>query len=189
MPKYQIIYDPNHPELTDSPAGCDRTDKVIVVNPVLFNELTPFQKKFILLHEEGHISLNTDNEISADSYAFDRLAGTEFRSLKQAVGALQQILDGSNPEHKQRYDALYSRALKWDKARPITNKATGSLLDWLGITNREQKELESRQAYNLKMAELQNYYNLNNNALEEAPDISQIVLIIGVCVLAYFIMK
>lgn len=189
MPKYQIIYDPNHPELTDSPAGCDRTDKLIVVNPVLFNELTPFQKKFILLHEEGHIALDTDNEISADAYAFDRLAGTEFRSLKQAVGALQQILDGSNPEHKQRYYSLYKRALKWDEARPITNKATGSLLDWIGITNRNQTELESKQAYNLKMSELWNFYNLNNNALEHAPDLGLIILLVAVCIVAYFIMK
>lgn len=191
MSKYKIIYDAEHPDLYDSPAGCDRDTKVIVVNPELFNRLTPFQKKFILLHEEGHLALNTSEETSADAYAFDRLAGTEFRSLKQAVGALQEILDGTSPEHKERYDALYDRALSWDaKYMQITNKATGkTFLDWLGIGNSQLKEQKAEQDYNLKMSEQWNYYNLNNNVLSSQPDTAMIVFLVMICVLSYFLLK
>ena len=76
--------------------------------------LTPFQRRFVILHEEGHYALNTDDEIRADAYAFDRLAGTEARSLRQSVESLEQILDDDNPTLRPRYRALLRRALEWD---------------------------------------------------------------------------
>ena len=65
----------------------------------------------------GHYYLNTSSEIEADAYAFDHLAGTEFRSLKQCLRSLSEVLDKNNPTLRPRYEALYRRALKWDAER------------------------------------------------------------------------
>lgn len=106
----------------DTPAAVDRQAGVLYINPKLWFALTRFQRKFIKYHEYGHYYLNTDSEIAADAYAFDKLAGTEFRSLKQCIECLETILDESLPGHKVRIDALYQRALAWDAAHPEYKK-------------------------------------------------------------------
>ena len=109
-----VEYDANHPELQDCPAGTYRFTGLIVINPDLFYALTTFQQKFTLLHEEGHIYKQTDDEIEADAYAFDLLAGTEFRSLKQCLEFLDKLLVPDLPSTEKRIEALYQRALDWD---------------------------------------------------------------------------
>ena len=115
MKKIKIIYDSEHPQLQDCPIGCIRHTATIVINPVLFYQLNEFDRKFWLLHEEGHIVLNTDSETLADEYAFNKLAGSEHKSLKQMVKALDTLLDDSNPETEIRKETLYKNALNWDK--------------------------------------------------------------------------
>lgn len=100
--------------MVDTPAAINRRDKILYINPKIFNTLTRFQRKFVLHHEFGHYMLKTANEFKADAYAFDKMAGTEFRSLKQCIECLQEILDKDNPEHRARIDALYQRAIQWD---------------------------------------------------------------------------
>jgi len=109
-----IEYDRNHPQLQDCPAGTYRYTGLIIINPDLFDLLTPFQKKFTILHEKGHINLETDDEVEADAYAFDRLAGTEFRSMKQCLEFLEKLLVPGLPSTDKRIAALYERALEWD---------------------------------------------------------------------------
>ena len=107
-------YDRDHPQLQDCPAGTIRQIGLIIINPDLFNALTPFQQKFTILHEKGHINLQTDDEVAADAYAFDRLAGTEFKSLKQCLEFLSQLLVPGLPSTDKRIQAMYNRALEWD---------------------------------------------------------------------------
>lgn len=121
----KTIYKSNG-EMADTPAAIDRERRILYINPKLYFKLTPFQQKFVKLHEYGHLQMNTSNEFIADAYAFDRLAGTEFRSLKQCIECLNTILDPNNPGHKVRIDALYERALEWDKQHPILDKAAQS---------------------------------------------------------------
>lgn len=114
-------------EMRDTPAAVDRETGVMYINPRLYNRLTPFEQKFVRLHEEGHYKLNTSDEIAADGYAFDRLAGTEFRSLKQCVQCLNTILDDTKAGHRVRKEALYERAIDWDRKHgttPTLDKAT-----------------------------------------------------------------
>jgi hypothetical protein len=99
-----------------SPAGLDRSQGVIYIYTPVYDKLTAFQKKFVIEHEKGHYYLNTDSEIQADAYAFENLAGTEFRSLKKSLACLNEILDYSNPTLRPRYQALYERVLEWDAA-------------------------------------------------------------------------
>lgn len=121
----KTIYKSNG-EMADTPAAIDRERRILYINPKLYFKLTPFQQKFVKLHEYGHLQMNTSNEFIADAYAFDRLAGTEFRSLKQCIECLNTILDSNNPGHKVRIDALYERALEWDRQHPILDKAAQS---------------------------------------------------------------
>ena len=108
-------YDTEHPQLQDCPAGTYRYTGLIVINPQLFDRLTPFQQRFTLYHELGHINLQTDDEILADGYDFDQLAGTEFRSMKQCLEFLDELLEPGQEETEERIEALYQRALEWDK--------------------------------------------------------------------------
>lgn len=118
----KTIYTTIAPFIQDSPAAIDRTNGILYINPILFNRLTPFQKKFVKYHEMGHYKFQTSDELVADAYAFDQLAGTEFRSLKQALGCINDVLKNNNPTKQLRYDALYRRVLEWDY------KNTGNLL-------------------------------------------------------------
>ena len=118
----KTIYTTIAPFIQDSPAAIDRTNGILYINPKLFNRLTPFQKKFVKYHEMGHYKFQTSDELVADAYAFDQLAGTEFRSLKQALGCINDVLKNNNPTKQLRYDALYRRVLEWDF------KNTGNLL-------------------------------------------------------------
>ncbi len=88
---------------------------IIIINPDLFYAMTDFEQRFWLLHEEGHIALDTDSETKADGYAFNQFAGKEFRSLKQMVTALDNLLNDRNPETRVRKKALMKLALDWDK--------------------------------------------------------------------------
>ena len=118
----KTIYTTIAPFIQDSPAAIDRTNGILYINPKLFNRLTPFQKKFVKYHEMGHYKFQTSDEFVADAYAFDQLAGTEFRSLKQALGCINDVLKNNNPTKQLWYDALYRRVLEWDY------KNTGNLL-------------------------------------------------------------
>lgn len=104
-------------DIGDCPAAVDRTRGILYINPEVMESITPFQRKFVVLHELGHYRLDTSDEVKADAYAFDRLAGTEWRSLKQCLESLSEVLDGDNPTLRPRYEALYRRALEWDAAR------------------------------------------------------------------------
>ena len=112
-------------EMSDTPAAIDRDNGILYLNPKMWFNLTPFRRKFIKWYEYGHLHLNTDSEIKADEYAFNKLAGTEFRSLKQCIECLEEILDEKILGHKVRIDHMYNLALEWDKKNKL-NKASGS---------------------------------------------------------------
>ena len=108
--------------MEDTPAAMDRETGQMYINPKRFFALTPFQREFVKLHEKGHYVLNTDSELAADEYAFKHLAGSQFRSLKQCIECLEEILDENLIGHKVRVDQMYKLALQWDKQHPV-NKA------------------------------------------------------------------
>ena len=111
----------------DTPAAIDKQAGILYINPKIWHKLTPFQRKFVKLHEMGHYVLQTDIEEEADAYAFDHLVGTEHRSMKQCIETLETILDPNRTGHRVRINALIERAMAWDRAHPIkVNKASGS---------------------------------------------------------------
>lgn len=85
--------------------------------------MTPQQRFFMLLHEAGHVALQTSNEFEADRYAFENYA-SRGHSLKQSVYALSKILSGRNPEHYHRVKAQLERALLHDQKNNPSNMET-----------------------------------------------------------------
>lgn len=142
----------------DTPAAIDRETATLYLNPKLWFKLTRFQQNFVRLHEIGHLVLDTSIEEKADAYAFDRLVGSEPRSMKQMIETLETILDPNRIGHRVRIDALYRRAIAWDKAHPIhLDKGSGS------SNSSETTELEKAKAY----AEIINAAgNQTSNALQ-----------------------
>jgi hypothetical protein len=92
----------------------DNGDAVIYLNRAKYNKLSKFQKDFVVLHEMGHYVLNTDSEIEADGYAFDRLAGTQYESLSKSLGAIVELLPTLNTSRPLRLKAMTERVLEWD---------------------------------------------------------------------------
>lgn len=166
----------------DTPAAVDREEGILYINPKRWFELTPFQRKFVKFHEYGHYYLQTDSEEEADAYAFDKLAGTEFQSLKQCIQCLETILDPTRIGHKVRIEALISRALQWDKEHPMKkiNKATQS--------NRAEEIQAMTQLIAAQGQTINNSEQIRAN--EEASKKNTQYLMIGMMVIAgLFILK
>ena len=147
----KTIYTTIAPFIQDSPAAIDRTNGILYINPKLFNRLTPFQKKFVKYHEMGHYKFQTSDELVADAYAFDQLAGTEFRSLKQALGCINDVLKNNNPTKQLRYDALYRRVLEWDY-KNTSNLLAKQELDFLQ-SGKVEKWVSTSEKNTLAMSE------------------------------------
>lgn len=118
-------------DMVDTPMAADRSSATIYINPILYSKLSPFEKKFWTWHEKGHILLNTSDEIAADNFAFKKMAGKEYRSLKQMIEAAENLLDGDNQYHQERINNLYCQAIEWDKTHPL-DKATSKQMKTLG---------------------------------------------------------
>ena len=87
------------PELPGgTPALSDRNTGEVWINRKIFDTLPEEHKIFILLHEEGHIVLNTKDEFEADAYAFKKYAEKGY-GMKESVKALSRVLECNNPEH------------------------------------------------------------------------------------------
>lgn len=142
----------------DTPAAVDRQAHVLYINPRLYHALTEFQKKFVKQHEYGHYVLNTEDEFKADAYAFDKLAGTEYRSLKQCIGTLETVLDGDKAGHRARVEAMYRRALKWDREHPDKAKNTDKTIIYMTEFIKTQGTLD-----NAKMQTIFDGTKNNNN--------------------------
>lgn len=103
--KYYSVFKEN----PSNPARVDLDTGVIEVNLLAFYLLTDFERKFVILHEQGHYEKQTLNEVEADLYALERLAFTEKESLKQFVNAVKKISRNDN----YRIEAAKINALKF----------------------------------------------------------------------------
>jgi hypothetical protein len=193
-------------EIGNSPAAIDRASGILYINPDVQRKLTPFQQKFVYWHEIGHYYLDTNSEIEADAYAFDRLAGTEFRSLKQCLECLTEILDKNNPTLRPRYDALMRRALQWDAAHgnkkairilakqaneptPALNYSNGSILWGLvkwGNSATEEANADYTRAQGVSL--IKQTLVAGENLLEQTQTMNTLYIVIGV-VLAIYLLK
>lgn len=113
-----------------NPARVNLDTHVVEVNAPLFNTFTPLQKNLVLAHEAGHVHYDTvDDEILADRYALELMAGSEPQSLRKSVDALLGVLaDERIPENRKK--AIIVSALHIDAER-FGNEHARQLLDEL----------------------------------------------------------
>lgn len=123
-----------------NPARVNLDTGVVEVNAPLFNTFTPLQKNLVLAHEAGHVHYDTvDDEILADRYAIELMAGTEPQSLRKSVDALLGIL-ASNEIPESRKKAIIVSALRIDAER-FGNEHARQLLDELSKEARIANDL------------------------------------------------
>ena len=182
----------------DSPAAIDRSRGILYLNPDIMRTLTPFQQKFVYWHEMGHYHLDTSDEIQADAYAFDQLAGTEFQSLKQCLKSLREVLSEDNPTLKPRYDALLIRAFEWDAQRGSqtakkaleayyaenTNAFLGNLFESRG--RRAKREAQAEYTRAQAKALLKQTFYAGETLLRQQDTQVTMAVIIAVVLLIYF---
>ncbi|MDR0691571.1 MAG: hypothetical protein LBF69_00870 [Prevotellaceae bacterium] len=181
----RIVYRNLFPRET-SPALADLQEGVITVNSPVFNKYDDFTKRYILLHEKGHIKLNTFNEIAADSYAFDALAGTEPYSLRNSVKALQTALPFTHPVHDERLRQQLIRALAWDAAHGNTN-AQKELDEMNRYAYFEYTPYQNSgtESYNRYMVNLLNETSLSTMAEDFKISTSTLILLFGFIVFIF----
>ena len=91
---------------------------LFLVNRLTFPVADEFAQRFYLAHELGHWLLATDSEEAADAFALGVLAGTERRSLKKSLAALDRM----HTIPYSRLEALYRRCILTDnqhKQQPL----------------------------------------------------------------------
>lgn len=97
----------------NTPAIVDRKTGVCYVNLNTFEKLSFPEKMFVLLHEAGHVTLQTTNEIDADNWAFTQYANLGY-PLSESIYSLSKILKFNKQNDYDRLKAQFERAFKYD---------------------------------------------------------------------------
>lgn len=101
-------------DLGSTPASVDRETGVVYINNKLRSRISPDKWLFILLHELGHLVLQTSDEKEVDAWAFDQYA-RQGGKLSESVHALTKVLNFSSTEHLERANLQLRRAQLFDK--------------------------------------------------------------------------
>lgn len=162
-----------------SPARCSRKKGVIYINDAVFSQLPPEHRLFVLLHEYGHIKLNTTAEFAVDKYASELYLKMGY-PLSESVRSLSSVLSGTHPDHYARTKAQLDRAKTIDKKYNMDKISTdiqaydGNIIetthtwmndfidvphedlddDFLGLGKKaqERRALRQERRYNIRMA-------------------------------------
>lgn len=113
MPCREITQIIRVPDLGASPAMVNRETGVMYISMKHMAALPPEHRLFVMLHEMGHVVLQTTDEYEADAWAFKKYAEMGY-SLTASVKALTRILNDSNPEHAWRMYLQLERAKEYD---------------------------------------------------------------------------
>jgi hypothetical protein len=88
----KVIYDPNQKEI----AKVNRQNGTLYLNSKIWKGLPENEKEFVLLHEKGHLDLQTRNEFEANSYAVSKFAPSRTltnQELGKRIVVMKTILD------------------------------------------------------------------------------------------------
>lgn len=121
-----IIQNENLPSLM----AVDRSTGTLFINPQRFDAATPETRKFFLLHELGHLRLDSPDEQAADAEAFTAFVGQSPQNVAKAVQILRNEIGTkamTDPDAEARINALVRRAILYQSINGNT-KATNVLL-------------------------------------------------------------
>jgi hypothetical protein len=103
-----------------TPAIVRRDTGEMFLNPKIWFTLPEAYRRFIFYHELGHYTLQTPNELEADHYAFNQIAGTAPESLKNTVRTLYGVLPFTTELQSIRLQNMYRLALTYDQQKQPT---------------------------------------------------------------------
>ena len=107
-------------KIGSTPAIVRRDTGEIFLNSKVWFTLPEAYRRFILAHEIGHYTLQTTNELEADHYAFNQIAGTRPESLKNTVRTLYGVLPFNTELQALRLQNMYRLALTYDQYKKPT---------------------------------------------------------------------
>lgn len=97
----------------NSPANVNRVTGELKVSQYWIDRLPDCHIAFIILHEINHIREQTTDEREADAAAFRDYVRMGL-PVQCSIYALSDVLNMSNPEHLERVELAYKRALNFD---------------------------------------------------------------------------
>lgn len=97
-----------------SPARVNRKTGALYINKPVWDKLSPDARAFVYFHEEGHVVLDSTDEMEVDRYAFKKYVQSG-RSLKNAVRSLTGVLSGKSSQHLDRANAVLQYAIEHDQ--------------------------------------------------------------------------
>lgn len=103
-------------DLGNTPASVDRDTGVVYINNKMRSRISADEWHFILLHELGHLILQSSDEKEVDAWAFDQYAKRGGK-LSKSVYALTNVLNFTSPEHLERANLQLRRAQLFDKSQ------------------------------------------------------------------------
>jgi hypothetical protein len=158
------------------PARVGMTGRGLQLNTDVIEAINPEYIPPILLHEQGHLALNTSDEFAADRYSID-----EYRrkggNAKTVIQALCDQLDENNPVHLKRMQAALQYAIQTNGAEQYNYLSIGSPI------RKRQRQARKDQAAaaraNLKNAQATATVTLANQGIVFTPPPSGAEKIIG----------
>lgn len=63
----------------------------LLLNATVLRRYTPYERRFVVAHEMGHLLMKTADERVADAFALGLLAGTERDSLRASLRTLEKV--------------------------------------------------------------------------------------------------
>ncbi|MDD5006526.1 MAG: hypothetical protein PHS33_08535, partial [Candidatus Omnitrophica bacterium] len=100
------------------PARINTLTRKLTINPKVWETLPDTFKKFVLLHEYGHLQLNTADELQADNYAFENLQANDPDNFRENVKIISSMLPFTTKGHFERIKNSYIKALEPGKNDP-----------------------------------------------------------------------
>lgn len=89
-----VIYDP---AIQTDIARVNRETGVLYLNPSIWKRLTADEREFVLLHEEGHLHLQTASEYQANKYAIGKYINVKNLTNAELGKRIQVVTEITDP--------------------------------------------------------------------------------------------
>jgi len=143
----KVVFDKS---VSSDVARVNRQTGVLYLNPDIWERLTPDEREFVLLHENGHLVLQTADEYRANRYAVSKFLPVQKLSNTELGKRIQVV---SEVTDSRRYMSSYNGA---DPVGAIAD-GIGSIfksLPMLGIGSKaRQKEAAALAENQMKLAD------------------------------------
>ncbi len=135
----KVIYDPNQAEI----AKVNRVDGTLYLNSKIWKGLPANEREFVLLHEKGHLNLQTKSEFEANEYAVSKFAPSRTltnQELGKRIVVMKTILNKGQEAAESGFS--------W-------SEITSGISDILKVTGIGSKARENDSEVQMKLMETQ----------------------------------